>query len=135
MPGLHGGALLSAPGIFSLPNSFRPCFLSTAGPLSLHLPIRYQLHVPLPSDIPLLQSSSEYLPGFSCASTPSVLHAAFVATFVQPTLLDTPCGPYPAEIARCLTTARNHIRRWSLSRNHVSTHIEAVKNRNGVRYM
>ena len=97
MLGLHGGALLSAPGIFSLPSSFTPCFLS------------YQLHVPLPSNVPLLQSSSESLPDFSCASPPSVLHAAFVATFVQPTLLDAPRGPYPAEIARCLTTARNHI--------------------------
>ena len=106
MPGLHGGALLSAPGIFSLPNSFRPCFLSTAAPLASS---PYQLHVPLPSDVPLLQSSSESLPIFSCASPPSVLHAAFIATFVQPTLLDAPRGPYPAEIARCLTTARNHI--------------------------
>ena len=41
MPGLHDGALLSAPGIFSLPNSFRPCFLSTAGPLSLPLPVSF----------------------------------------------------------------------------------------------
>src|SRR6185312_4515451 len=41
MPGLHGDALLSAPGIFSLPNSFRPCFLSTAGPLSLPLPVSF----------------------------------------------------------------------------------------------
>src|SRR6185437_6534613 len=41
MPELHGGALLIAPGIFSLPNSFRPCFLSTAGPLSLPLPISF----------------------------------------------------------------------------------------------
>src|SRR6185437_241197 len=40
-PGLHGGALLSAPGIFSLPNSFRPCFFSTADPLSLPLPISF----------------------------------------------------------------------------------------------
>src|SRR6185437_5583150 len=41
MTGLHGGALMSAPGIFSLHNSFRPCFLSTAGPLSLPLPISF----------------------------------------------------------------------------------------------
>ena len=36
MSGLHGGALLSAPGIFSLPNNFRPCFLSTAGLSRFH---------------------------------------------------------------------------------------------------
>src|SRR6185437_9173786 len=41
MPGLHGGALLSGPGIFSLPNSFRPYFLTTAGPLSLPPPISF----------------------------------------------------------------------------------------------
>ena len=32
MPRLHGGALLNAPGIFSIPNSFRPYFLSTTLP-------------------------------------------------------------------------------------------------------
>ena len=41
LPGLHGGALLSAPGIFPLPNSLGPCFLSMAGPLSLLLPISF----------------------------------------------------------------------------------------------
>ena len=43
LPGLHGGALLSAPGIFPLPNSFGPCFLSTADPLSLPLPVSFTL--------------------------------------------------------------------------------------------
>jgi len=37
LPGLRGGALLCAPGIFSLSNSFRPCFLCTPGPLSLRV--------------------------------------------------------------------------------------------------
>src|SRR6185436_7989164 len=38
---LHGGALLSAPGIFPLSNIFGPCFLSTADPLSLLLPVSF----------------------------------------------------------------------------------------------
>ena len=87
-----------------------------------HASSPYQLHVPLPSDVPLLQSSSEFFLGFSCASPPSLLHAAFVATFVQPTFLDAPRGSYPAEIARCLTTARNHIKAVESSPNHVRSH-------------
>ena len=108
MPGLYVGALLSALGIFSLPNSFMPCFLSTAGPLSLPLPVSFTFFCLLTFHFcnPLLNL---FLSDLSCASPPSVLHAAFVATFVQPILLDAQRGPYPAEIARCLTTAQNHI--------------------------
>ena len=48
LPGLRGGALLRAPGIFSFSNSFRPCFLSTPGPLSLPLPISFTFLCLLP---------------------------------------------------------------------------------------
>ena len=48
LPGLRGGALLRAPGIFSLSNSFRPYFLCTPGPLSLPLPISFTFLCLLP---------------------------------------------------------------------------------------